>query len=145
MQYELIYKFNGCRSKPFPLLWKTEKKNNNCVNQKFFFIFLLKLKLNFVRQFIHPIFNSQNGVFKLFNYQEWLTSSSWMGDDCASTSPVIPHPPFHLHELPTLLLLPLGECATAVAMAASSCEKKNLKIPKKTSYCILCTLKCTKS
>ena len=54
-----------------------------------------------------------------------------MGDDCASTSPVIPHPPFHLHELPTLLLLPLGECATAVAMAASSCEKKNLKIPKK--------------
>ena len=67
-----------------------------------------------------------------------------MGDDCASTSPVIPHPPFHLHELPTLLLLPLGECATAVAMAASSCEKKNLKIPKKTSYCILCTLKCTK-
>jgi len=43
-----------------------------------------------------------------------------MGDDCGATSPVIPHPPFHLHELPTLLLLPLGECATAVAMAASS-------------------------
>jgi hypothetical protein len=66
-----------------------------------------------------------------------------MGDDCASTSPVIPHPPFHLHQLPTLLLLPLGEFATAVAMAASSFEK-NLKIPKKTSYCNLCTLRCTK-
>jgi hypothetical protein len=39
----------------------------------------------------------------------------------------------------------LGECATAVAMAASSCEKKNQKIPKKTAYCILCTLECTKS
>jgi hypothetical protein len=54
-----------------------------------------------------------------------------MGDDCASTSPVIPHPPFHLHELPTLLLLPLGECATAVAMAASSCVKKKFKNTKK--------------
>jgi hypothetical protein len=63
------------------------------------------------------------------------------------TSPVIPHPPFHPHQLPTLLLLPLGDFATSVAMAASSFEKKkNLKIPKKkkTSYCNLCTLRCTK-
>jgi len=54
-----------------------------------------------------------------------------MGDDCGATSPVIPHPPFHLHQPPTLLQLPLGECATAVAMAVSSLEKKKFKNTKK--------------
>jgi hypothetical protein len=58
-----------------------------------------------------------------------------MGDDCGATSPVIPHPPFPHHQPPSLLLLPLGECAPAVAMAASSCEKKKSK--KYQKNCIL--------
>ncbi len=102
-----------------------------------------KPKTKVFRQFIHPIINSEI-VSKLFTHQEWLTSSSWMGDGCAFSSPVIPHPSFHLHQHHHHhYCFPLGYFATVVALAASSLEKKIEKHKKKKSYCILCTLKCT--
>jgi len=55
-----------------------------------------------------------------------------MGDDCGASSPVIPHPPFHLHHIHlTTTASPLGYFATVVALAASSLEKKIEKIQKK--------------
>ncbi len=142
-----IYKFNGFRSKPFPSLLKTEKKKKN-------FYWPINLKLNFVRQFIHPIINSEI-VFKLFTYQEWLTSSSWMGDDCALSSPVIPHPPFHPHHHNNYFSL-LGDLPV-FGIGWVQPWQKNSKIQKKicnSTVCscelfvnyfyMLCTLICTK-
>jgi hypothetical protein len=109
------------------------------------------------RQFIRLKFKYQKfQYFKLFKSQEWLTSSSWMGDGCALTSPVIPHPPFHLHhhQHPHHIYLHLGRWAAAAANGCKATfEKKNiLQNPKKkkkkiynilywlSSYLIFCKL-----
>jgi hypothetical protein len=89
-----------------------------------------------------------------------------MGDGCALSSPVIPHPPFHLHlninhHNNILFLLP-GTWATIVALAVMQPwqkKHKNSKKKKKNTYTVFafrayffckftankqCTLKCTK-
>ncbi len=100
-------------------------------------------KINFVRQFIRPIYDSKM-VFKLVIYQEWLTSSSWMGDDSAVTSPVIPHSPFHLHHHNIFITFfpPVWEkAATVVALAVNSLDKKIFKNPKKFNCTFLIYIK----
>ncbi len=72
-------------------------------------------------------------IFKLFTYQEWLASSSWMGDGCAFLSPVIPHPSFHLHYLNIYITIisPYWEMPPVWQWLHCSLEKKIWKIQKK--------------
>jgi hypothetical protein len=53
-----------------------------------------------------------------------------MGDDCGATSPVIPHPPFHLPSS-SQTLLPTGRPAGFSALAEFSPDKKNFQKSKK--------------
>jgi hypothetical protein len=67
-----------------------------------------------------------------------------MGDDCGATSPVIPHPPFHPHQLPHTNTALLRAFATLWHWLATALKTKKCKNPKKT-YIVLCTLECTKN
>jgi hypothetical protein len=68
-----------------------------------------------------------------------------MGDDCGATSPVIPHPSFHLPSYPhTTIALPEREFAMLWQWLPAALKKKLKKSKKKKTYIVLCTLKCTK-
>jgi hypothetical protein len=67
-----------------------------------------------------------------------------MGDDCGATSPVIPHPPFHLPSSPhTTIVVPERVFAMLWQWLPAALKKK-LKKSKKKLVLYLCTLKCTK-
>jgi hypothetical protein len=67
-----------------------------------------------------------------------------MGDDCGATSPVIPHPPFHTHQPPTRIQLSWERLPCCGIGCQQPWKKIFKKIPKKKTYIVLCTLKCTK-
>ena len=66
-----------------------------------------------------------------------------MGDDCGATSPVIPHPPFHPHQLSSQIQLS-WERLSRCGIGCQQPWKKNWKKIQKKTYIVLCTLKCTK-
>ncbi len=93
-------------------------------------------------------------VFKLVIYQEWLTSSSWMGDDCAP--PPTGHPSSFISSAPTFPstassspLSPHWEKCRNCGIGCMQPWKKNLKknIQKKILYCTLLSFSklCSKS